>query len=78
MSTQAKDTIVEMLSHDYRGVPAINVRTDDFHALSSEQVQRLLDRANDYGYRAPKNASGSRARCFFYMLQRHANRSTKP
>lgn len=37
---------------------------DDFHALPSEQVMRLCDEAHDRGYRKPKMANGSLARCF--------------
>jgi hypothetical protein len=81
---EALDNVTAMLLRGSRGFllnihfPAINVRTDDFHALRSEQVQVLLDVAKEWGYREPKHANGSRARCFFYMLQRHANRSAKP
>lgn len=74
MSDYLRNQMIEMLSLDFRGVPAIDIKNGDFHALTSAQVERLTERADDYGYRAPKNASGSRARCFFYMLQRHANR----
>jgi len=79
--TEALDNMNAMLLRGSRGFfltehfPAINVRTDDFYALRSEQVQVLLDVANEWGYREPKHANGSRARCFFYMLQRHANKA---
>ncbi len=46
----------------------------DFHALSSEVVERLLDFAGQYGYRKPKNANGSRGRCWHAHLQRVARR----
>ena len=42
----------------------------DFHALPSSAVAALLDAADRYGYRTPRNASGSRARCFFQFLTR--------
>lgn len=44
----------------------------DFHALSVDQVQRVLDAADAHGYRAPKNANGSRARYFHAYLRRVA------
>jgi len=81
---EALDDVSAMLARGTRGFfltskfPAIDVKNADFHALSSEQVQVLLDVANEWKYREPKHANGSRARCFFYMLQRHANRSVKP
>ncbi len=46
----------------------------DFHALSSAQVERLLQEADLVGYRKPKNASGSRGRYFFAYLQRLASK----
>ena len=69
MTTQ-KDIIIEQLSLKH----GINVKSDDFHALRSEQVEGLLHWAKAYGYRQPRNANGSKARYFFYMLQRHANK----
>jgi hypothetical protein len=42
----------------------------DFHALSSSQVEVILEQARYSGYRKPKNANGSRARYFFYAVQR--------
>lgn len=44
--------------------------SEDFHILNSNQVLALRDKAKEVGYRAPKNASGSPARCFFYYLNR--------
>lgn len=76
MTTQ-KSLIVEQLSQPADGVPGIDVKGGDFHALSSAQTGRLLEWAKAYGYREPKNANGSRARCFFYMLQRFANKGGK-
>lgn len=69
MTTQ-KDIIIEQLSFKH----GIDVKADDFHALRSEQVEGLLHWAKAYGYRKPKNANGSKARCFFTMLQRYANK----
>ena len=46
----------------------------DFHALSANQVERLLMEARQYGYRRPKNANGSTARYFFAYVQRTAMR----
>lgn len=42
----------------------------DFHALPSSAVAALLAAADLHNYRQPRNASGSRARCFFYFLTR--------
>lgn len=44
----------------------------DYHALPWSTVQRVINAANDHGYRQPKNASGSRGRYFFDYLQRRA------
>ena len=44
----------------------------DFHALSSTEVERILDAANAANYRKPKHANGSRARYFFAKLQRES------
>lgn len=76
MTTQ-KGLIVEQLGKPAKGVPGIDIKGGDFHALSSAQVGRLLHWAKAYGYREPKNANGSRARCFFYMLQRFATKEAK-
>lgn len=42
----------------------------DFHAHGSALVCAILDEANSSGYRQPKNANGSRARYFFYLIKR--------
>lgn len=47
----------------------------DFHTLSSAQVELLLAEADRVRYQRPANANGSRARYFFERLQRHAQRS---
>lgn len=49
--------------------------SDDFHALHSYQVQSLLDWADKWHYRKPRNANGSRARYFHAYLQRLAAHS---
>jgi len=69
MTTQ-KDMIVEQLKAKH----GINAKVDDFHALTSSQVDGILHWAKAYGYRKPKDANGSTGRCFFQMLQRHANK----
>jgi hypothetical protein len=46
----------------------------DFHALYTEQVDALIREADAYGYRAPKNANGSRARYWHAYLERAAAR----
>jgi hypothetical protein len=51
------------------------IRTDkDFYTLSSAEVHRVLEAADDRKYRKPKNANGSRARYFFAALKRATNR----
>lgn len=42
----------------------------DFHRLCSDDVQKLIREADAHGYRAPKNANGSRARYFHAYLVR--------
>lgn len=50
---------------------SIGVQKDqDFHELTSAQVERLLEEARRVGYRRPKNANGSTARYFYARLQR--------
>jgi hypothetical protein len=44
----------------------------DYHALSTDQVQALIDWANRDKYRKPVNANGSRGRYYHAMLQRRA------
>lgn len=44
----------------------------NFHTLSSEQVEALLVEADRVKYRKPKNANGSRGRYFHDLLQRRA------
>lgn len=42
----------------------------DFHVLRSSTVSDLLEVANEFGYRKPRNANGSRGRYFHDYLQR--------
>ena len=46
----------------------------DFHALSSDQVERIVAAADSVRYRVPRNANGSRARYFHARLERAINR----
>ena len=43
---------------------------DDFHILSSSQVETLVELAKTQSYRKPIDASGSAARMYFQALQR--------
>lgn len=42
----------------------------DFFELAASEVERVLDAANEWKYRKPKHANGSRGRYFFAALQR--------
>lgn len=42
----------------------------DFHALSRDATQKVLDAADAVNYQAPKDASGSRGRYFYEYLNR--------
>jgi hypothetical protein len=42
----------------------------DFHSLRSEQVEALIAWADEFKYRKPRNANGSRARYFHAYLVR--------
>jgi hypothetical protein len=44
----------------------------DYHTLSSEQVDSILVEADRVKYRKPPNANGSRGRYFHDLLQRRA------
>lgn len=50
------------------GVPL----NDDYHRLSTDQVEALLVQADKFKYRKPKNANGSRARYFHAYVNRKA------
>lgn len=47
----------------------------DFHTLSASDVERVIAAADNWRYRAPRNANGSRARYFHAYLQRLARRA---
>ena len=49
----------------------------DFHTLSSSQIDSLLEIAKSRRYQPPANRNGSKARYFYQMIQRRAN-SGKP
>jgi hypothetical protein len=49
-------------------------RGENFFVLPSSKVSELLDVADEYKYRKPKSASGSRGRYFHAYLQRLCNR----
>lgn len=42
----------------------------DFHALSTRHTDSLVSIARAVGYRKPRNANGSLARCFYAYLNR--------
>lgn len=44
----------------------------DFHTLDSDTVDKVLRAADFRKYRKPRNANGSRARCFYEYLNRAA------
>lgn len=50
-----------------------NLSNHDFHALRSDEVSHLLDKAKKLGYNKSKNASGSYARMFHQHLKRLVN-----
>lgn len=54
--------------------PRVPWANGDYHTLTSEQVEAVLWAAKECGYRKPKNANGSRARYFFYAVQRKMKR----
>jgi hypothetical protein len=49
----------------------------DFCTLRSEQVFKLLEWADQGGYRKPANANGSRGRYFHDLLQRRARKCSR-
>jgi hypothetical protein len=52
----------------------INIE-DDFHTLTSSQVEVVLTQAKRDSYRCPTYAGGSKARMYFQALQRqHRNK----
>ncbi len=52
-------------------------RGEDFHVLRSGVVERLLDEAQQHGYRKPKSANGSKGRYFHQYLQRLCTRERR-
>ncbi len=62
------DTAYDILSRS--GIP----KGEDYHRLTSEQVDGLLAFADELKYRKPKHANGSRARYFHAFVERVANR----
>jgi hypothetical protein len=54
----------------------IDWRKDDFHALTSAQVDGIVDEARRVGYRKPRNANGSTARYFYEGIQRQYCKTT--
>jgi len=52
-----------------------DARDQDFHALGSETVDALLAYADEYGYRKPRGANGSRGRYWHAYLVRQAVKS---
>lgn len=42
----------------------------DFHWLNSAYVELVIQAAKRHGYRKPKNANGSLARCFYEYCNR--------
>lgn len=53
---------------EWCGIP----RGADFHTLSSQQVDKLLEAADQARYQRPPKANGSRARYYHDLLQRRA------
>jgi hypothetical protein len=49
----------------------------DYHTLSTFQVEQLLKEADAAKYRKPRNANGSRARYFYQLMQRRATATQK-
>jgi hypothetical protein len=47
----------------------------DYHALTSAQVEALLEEARRVRYQRPRNANGSRARYFYSRVRRVADRT---
>lgn len=47
---------------------------DDYHILTSSEMERVLAAADEWKYRNPKNANGSRGRYFYALLNRAAKR----
>lgn len=50
-------------------LPGLNLAAE-FYTLNNDTVLQLVDAAKAVGYRRPRNANGSTARCFFAYLAR--------
>lgn len=75
MPRMTKDDAVQVLSNLRRYTPERSVVVStDFHTLSWDQLDAVLEAADKYHYRKPTNANGSRARYFFAYLCRAAAR----
>ena len=46
----------------------------DWHAMRSDAKEAVLRAADQIGYRKPRNANGSRGRCFAAYVKRAAER----
>lgn len=56
-------------------LPKLGIKLgQDFHALSSDQVERLTNAAKVLRYRKPRNANGSTARYLYALLTRQCGR----
>lgn len=69
---------MRLTSHDARNIAnraGVDITTD-FHALTSDQVNRLRIEADARGYRTYRNAPGSRLRMFWQYVQRTARGRT--
>lgn len=47
---------------------------EDFHTLRSEVVDRVIAAADEWKYRKPATANGSRGRYFYALLNRAAGK----
>lgn len=63
-NVRAKEVIIEKMH-------SAGIDTNaDFHTLSSLQVETIVELADLWRYRKPRNANGSRARYFFAFMAR--------
>lgn len=68
MPAMTRDDALE-IAHRY----GINTKAG-FHTLRASEVETVLEAADSRKYRKPRNANGSRARCFHDYLRRAAAR----
>jgi hypothetical protein len=59
-------------SQAYAELVAIGHMGRDFHALPSSAVESIIESANRFKYRKPRNANGSRGRYWYALLHRRA------